>query len=272
MRVGTPLFEIYSSDYSEIVKNYRQSQAALATARKTMERVEDLNRNKVASDKELEEAKSEYQHALEDYRHAEAVAKEYQINLANSSSGQPMIVRSPVSGKVLRNDLVIGEYVKDDAEAKVVVADLNKVWVKANITEQEAPLMESIKKVNLRLVSCPDSIISGKIVYVGGMLDAETRTLQTIIECDNKGGKMMPNMYAKIEMESDGRSCIVVPKEAVLQGEKGRYVIRRIGDNTYCRTTVNVQGADNERYIVTSGLDKTDEIVTHGAFYLIDAK
>ena len=269
---GSPLFEIYSSDFSEIVKNYRQSQSTLTTARKALERVEDLNKNKVASDKELDEARTEYQHALEDFRHASAVAKEYQINLEQASAGQPMVVRSPVAGKVLRNDLVIGEYVKDDAEAKVVVADLARVWVKANVSEQEAPLMDDIDKVTLRLVSNLDSVIEGKIVYIGGMLDAETRTLQTIIECANSKGKMMPNMYAKIELTSKGHKCIVVPNEAVLQGEKGRYVLQRIAPNTYCRKYITVQSTDNGCLIVTNGLSENDEIVTQGAFYLIDCK
>ena len=35
-----------------------------------------------------------------------------------------MSVRSPIAGKVLSNELVVGEYMKEDAEAKVVVADL----------------------------------------------------------------------------------------------------------------------------------------------------
>lgn len=270
--VGTPLFELYSADYSEVVKNYLQSVSQMEAAKSAYNRIKDLHANKVASAKELEEAQMAYSRELEEYRHAMAVAKEYQIDLKHAEVGQPMIVRSPIAGKVLRNDLVMGEYVKDDADAKVVVADLRKVWVKANVTEMEAPLMSSVEEVEIRLVSNPDSSFGGKIAYTGGMLDPETRTMQTIIECDNAQGRMLPNMYAKIRLKTSGRDCIIVPKKAVLQGEGSRYVLRKIGENRYLRTKVQTQTADEERLIITDGIDNEDEIVTEGAFLLIDSK
>lgn len=270
VRASAPLFELSSSDYSEIVKSYRQAQSELAAAKKQMERVRDLNLNQVASNRELEEAQLDYQNKLEEFHHAEAVAKEYQIDMAHAEVGQPMTVRTPVSGRVLRNDLVRGEYIKEDAEAKLVVADLNKVWVKANITESEAVLADRVERVEIRLVARPDSVISGRLVFRGGMLDEETRTMQTIIECDNARGLMMPNMYAKVLLIAPSARCVTVPRSAVLQGESERYVLRKVGENRYVRTTVKVQSADNVRLIVTEGLEPQDEIITEGAMYLID--
>lgn len=272
VQVGSPLFELSSSAYSEVVKNYLQSVSQLEVAKSAYDRIKDLHANKVASAKELEEAQSAYNHELEEYRHAVAVAKEYQIDLKRAEVGQPMIVRSPIAGKVLSNELVMGEYVKEDAEAKVVVADLRKVWVKVNVTEMEAPLINSIEQVELRLVSDPDSSFSGRIAYTGGMLSAESRTMQTIIECDNSKGRMLPNMYAKIMLKSSGRNSIIIPKKAVLQGEGDRYVLRKVAENTYLRTKVLVQTADEDHLIVVDGLAEGDEIITEGAFYLIDTK
>lgn len=270
--VGTPLFELSSSDYSEVVKNYLQSASQLEVAKNAMNRAKDLFANKVASAKDVEDAQNNYNRELEEYRHAVAVAKEYQIDLKHAEVGQPMVVRSPIGGKVLSNELVMGEYLKEDAEAKVVVADLRKVWVKVNVTEMEAPLMNNIENIEVRLVSDPDSVFGGKIAYMGGMLSAESRTMQTIIECDNSKGRMMPNMYAKIVLKSGGKECVMVPKKAVLQGEDGRYVFRKVADNKFVRTLVVVQTADEENMIVLDGLTEGDEIITDGAFYLIDQK
>lgn len=270
VRAGAPLFELSSSDYSEIVKSYRQAQSELAAAKKQMERVRDLNSNKVASNRELEEAQLDYQNKLEEFRHAESVAKEYQIDVTHAEVGQPMTVRTPISGRVLRNDLVRGEYIKEDADSKLVVADLSKVWVKANITESEAVLTDRVEHVEIRLVARPDSVISGRLVFRGGMLDEETRTMQTIIECDNPRGLMMPNMYAKVLLTTPSSRCVTVPKSAVLQGEDACYVLRKVGDNRFVRTTVKVQSAENGRLIVTEGLTPEDEIITEGAMYLID--
>ena len=272
VKAGSPLFELSSSDYSEVVKNYIQSRTAMETAKRAMDRTQDLYNNKVASERELDEAKMNYSLALEEYRHAAAVGKEFQTDLHSAEVGQPMLVRSPIAGKVLSNDLVVGEYMKEDAEARVVVADLDKVWVRANVSETAAPYVEGIDEVEVRLVSRPDSVIKGRVTYVGGLLDPETRTVQTIIECKNPGHHMLPNMYASVSMKMKEQNNIVVHKESVLQGNGGRYVLRRVADCRYVRTPVKVQTLDDEHLLVTEGLKVGDVFISEGAFYLIDCK
>ena len=268
VRVGSPLFDIASSEYSEIAKEYIKTHSEMQQAERVLNRVKDLYDNHVASSKEVEEAQTAYNIARGEYNHALAVTKEYQINTANLIVGHPMSVKSPIRGKVLKNDIVIGEYLKEDAEAKVIIANLDKVWLKANISEKDAPLVSDIKNVDIRTVANSDSVIHGKIVYVGGMLDPDTRTLQTVIECDNCNGEMMPNMYADITLYRAEKDCIIIPKEAVLQSNEGRYVMRKVGERLYCRTYVTVHSSSDGRLIVLDGLKVGDEIITKGVFYL----
>jgi hypothetical protein len=47
-------------------------------------------------------------------------------------------------------------------------------------------------------------------------------------------------------------------------------VLRRIDDNTYLRTPVEVQSVDEHYLRVIKGLNVGDIIITEGAFYLID--
>lgn len=268
VRQGSALFDIASSEYSEIAKNYIQSKSNMQQAERALKRTKDLYDNHVASSKELEEAQNEYNLAKEEYNHALSVTKEYQLNTEKMEVGQAMTVRSPISGKVLKNETVIGEYMKEDTEAKVIVADLGKVWIKANLSETEAPLASELKKVEIRTVASHDSVMEGTIVYVGGMLDPETRTLQTIIECDNREERLMPNMYADLTMYTDDNEHIIIPKESVLQSSEGRYVLKKVGERRYLKTYVKVQSADDKQLIVLDGLKAGDEIISKGAFYL----
>lgn len=272
VKVGSPLFDVSSSDYSEIAKTYLQSKSEMQQAERTYERIKDLFENHVASSKELDEAQTAYNIAREEFNHSVAMAHEYQLNTSNLEVGRAMTVRSPVQGKVLKNEIVIGEYLKEDTEAKVIVADLGKVWVKANISEKDASLVGEVKTVDITTMAKSDSVIHGKIVYVGEMLDPETRTLQLIIECENKQLSLLPNMYAEVVLYTEAAERIIIPKKAVLQDAKGRYVLRKTGDNKYCRTYVTVRTSSEADLIVTEGLNVGDEIVTEGAFYLIDTK
>ena len=272
VEAGSPLYEVSSSEYSEIIKNYLQSKTAMVTARRVKERTQDLYNNKVASERELDEAKMQYDIAMEEYRHAESVCREYQIDLDRAEVGQPLTVRSPIRGRVLDNNLVVGGYLREDSEARVVVANLDKVWVKANVSETAVPYLTNIEHVEVRLVAQPDSIVHGRVSYVGGMLDPETRTVQTVIECDNPRMMMKPNMYAAVSMRMTGRNSIVIHKTAVLQGEGGRYVFRCLSPGLYVRTRIEAQTLDSEHVLVTSGLAEGDVIIGNGAFYLNDCK
>ena len=131
VEAGSPLYEVSSSEYSEIIKNYLQSKTAMVTARRVKERTQDLYNNKVASERELDEAKMQYDIAMEEYRHAESVCREYQIDLDRAEVGQPLTVRSPIRGRVLDNNLVVGGYLREDSEARVVVGE--KAVVKGDI-------------------------------------------------------------------------------------------------------------------------------------------
>ena len=270
VKAGTPLFEISSSDYSEVVKRLIQTKSELDMAKRGLDRTQDLHDNKVASARELDEAKTAHSLAVEEYRHAVAVAKEFQIDIHRAEVGQPMVVRAPLSGQVLQNDLVIGEYIKEDSPAKVVVADLDKVWVKANVSEMDAPYINGIEGVEVNLVARPDSVVTGHVAYVGGILDPDTRTVETIIECNNPRHLMLPNMYAQVRMQVHSRNSIVIPKHAVLQSDKGRYVLVKAGENKYVRRLVEVQSIDEHCLRVVKGLTPGEVIVAEGAFYLID--
>ena len=272
VQAGSPLFELQSSAYSEVVKNYLQAKASYEVAQKSIARIRDLHANKVASDKDLEEAEANYNLQLQEFKHAQAVAKEFQVPLQQAQVGLPMVVRSPISGTVIANNLVRGEYLKEDADAKVIVANLSQVWVKANISEKEAALLESISEVEVRPVSRPKETVKGKIVYSGGILDPETRTIQTVILCDNPKGHMLPNMYATVEFASTMENCIQVPKSAVFQSQEQRYVYLQVGEHTYVRQPVSVKGGSSDNIVITDGLKAGDIIISEGGYLLNDIK
>ena len=104
------------------------------------------------------------------------------------------------------------------------------------------------------------------------MLDNDTRTMQTYIECVNTSGIMKPNMYANVRMSLKGQKHILIDNSAVLQSSKGRYVLRRVAENTYVKTSIEAQSVEGNQLLVTNGLTVADEIITQGAFYFIDYK
>ena len=113
---GSPIFEINSPDFFEAGKAYFQAKQEMELARKNLNRQRDLLANNVGVAKDVEEAETNFEISKKEYENALAAINVYQIDAEKMSLGQPLTVKSPIAGKVVKSNIVIGQYIKDDAE------------------------------------------------------------------------------------------------------------------------------------------------------------
>ena len=269
---GSPIFEISSPDFFETGKAYFQAKQEMELAQKNLNRERDLLAHKVGVAKDFEEAEVNYERQKKEYENALAAMKVYQIDPAKAILGQPLIVRSPIAGEVVKSNIVIGQYIKEDAEALAIVADLDKIWVKANVKEKDIPLMHNIADIKINLSALPDASVEGKIYYIGELLDEDTRSLEIIIECENRKHLIKPFMYGTVQFVNAPSQAVIIPNAAVLQEEESRYVIVSEGDNKFRKTNVTVASSYEKQTVILSGINSGEQIVTEGAFYFIEAR
>ena len=289
---GSPIFEISAPAVYEAGKSYYQARQEMELALKSLNREKDLMKNKVGVQKELEEAEVNYElkkkdyenmvaalkvfqinpDEMKDYENMVAALKVFQINPDEMALGQPLIVRSPIAGEVVKDRIVIGQYMKEDAEPVAVIADLSKVWVVAHVKEKDLSLIQALDEVEIRLVAMPDKPISGKIYHISEMLDPDTRSVEVLIECDNSTRLMKPEMYGTVKLSDREAEVIRIPTSAILQEEENMYVLVELGNNDYRKQKIETGLTEDGKTVVLSGLNVGDEIVATGAFYLLDAR
>lgn len=207
-----------------------------------------------------------------DYENAVAALKVFQIEPEDLVLGQPLIVRSPIAGEIVTDRIVIGQYIKEDAEPVAVIANLNKVWVAAHVKEKDMGMIQSLDSVEIRLVAMPDLPLPGKIYHVSEMLDEDTRSVEVLIECDNSAHLMKPAMYGTVKLCDRSADVIRIPTSAILQEEEGAYVLVSLGNNAYRKQKVTTSVTEDGKTVILTGLNSGDTIVTTGAFYLLDAR
>ena len=86
--------------------------------------------------------------------------------------GQPLTAVSPIAGEVLSCDMTIGSYVSEGEGPLAVVADLSKVWVRAFVKERYFGAVQEGDRAEVHIPSAPDMIYTGRIHYVGEMVEA----------------------------------------------------------------------------------------------------
>ena len=270
--VNSPIFEISSPSFFEAGKTYYQSKQQMQLAEKNLRRQQDLLKNGVGIQKDMEEAEVIYESGKRDYENSIASLNVYHVNPSEMVLGEPLIVRSPIAGEVVADNIVIGQYMREDAGPVAIVAELGKVWVVGQLKEKDINSIHESDEVEIEAAGIPDLIIKGVVYHISEMMDETTRSVEVFIECENSGRNLKPGMYATVQFTQKADSSILIPASAVLQMEESSFVFVKTRGNEYMKRMIKTSGTDNDRIILKVGLRPDEEIVTEGAFYLLEAK
>ncbi len=245
VRKGDPLFTVYSPDllaaqeeYLETVRRNRKkpsNRMLRAAHRKLL--LWDLSEKQIAKLKK------------------KGKAAEY------------VTIYSPASGVVVMKSIVEGSAIKT-GEQLFRIADLTKVWVKAQIYDYEIPLVKTGMPANVILPDLQDREYTGQISYIYPYMQDDTRTASVRLALDNADGFLRPEMYAHIHLKAVLNNRLLVPESAVLYAGQARVVFVDLGEGRLQPRRIKT-GARNQQYIeVLAGLESGDRVVTSGNFLI----
>lgn len=273
VKAGQCLYELTSSDFAAASKEYLQAVRNYEKASAEYQRKKTLCAHGVASQRELDEARTEAENARSEREAAAATLRVFNVNPSQMKMGQSLRVCSPIDGEVVACNITPGKYVKSDDEPMVTVADLNNVWVTAQIKERYLGRVSMGGEAAIHIDSAPDSEIEAKVFNIGNIVDDETRSVQVILTCNNANRLLKHGMFVSVHFKSEPKPTIVVPSTAIFQGEQRSYVFVATGvKNCYVRREVELGNAsdDNKRVSIVSGLKAGEQIVAVGGLYLND--
>lgn len=268
---GQPLFEMSSSEFLEAGKLYFQNQRNYEKAKADYERKKSLAGSGIVSQRELDEAFTEAENAKQEKDCAEAVIKMYGMDPASIQPGQAQTIVAPISGEVVRNNCTPGAYVKADSEPVITIAELSRVWVTAQVKERFIGSVCKGASAEIFTEAEPDVPISGEVIYVGSLVDEQTRSVEVTVSCNNPDAKLKHGMYVSVHFMGEVKESVMVPTTAVFQGDNSNYVyVASDKDNVFERRNVTT-GASNDgktKILVTGGLTPGEKIIAEGGLYL----
>jgi YHS domain-containing protein len=196
---------------------------------------------------------------------------DYQIKAIFSgvNPGINMEVRSPIEGFILSRNVSPG--LRFDRGVEFFrIADLTKIWVLADIFENEASLYQPGKQVKIELPYL-NRALSARVSKVLPQFDPATRTLKLRLEADNPGFILRPDMFVNVEIPISGPPAIIVSTEAVFDSGLKKTVFVDRGNGFFEPRPVETGRFLGERVEITKGLKPGEKIVISGNF-LIDSE
>ena len=152
------------------------------------------------------------------------------------------------------------------------IAQLDEVWVEAEVFERQAEQVSVGLPVTMTLDYLKGEKWQGKVDYIYPALDAKNRTLRVRLRFNNKDHRLKPNMFAQVSIHSSASEAhLTVPKEAVIRTQHQNRVVIAKGEGRYKSVQVDVGHINSAEAVILSGVLEGDTVVTSAQF-LIDSE
>lgn len=152
------------------------------------------------------------------------------------------------------------------------IAELDQVWVLAEVFERQAAWVQPGRRADVELDYLPGERWQGTVDYVYPELDEKTRTLKVRLRFDNADEVLRPNMFARVTIFGTETGPVVhVPREALIRGGKVDRVILALGDGRFRAQPVETGIQSGDRVEILRGVAAGEQVVTSGQF-LIDSE
>jgi Cu(I)/Ag(I) efflux system membrane fusion protein len=190
---------------------------------------------------------------------------------ARGKAADSVPIRSPVEGFVTARNVVPGAAIQPGAPL-FEVADLSKVWLLADVFEQDAARLHVGQKARLELVAYPGETFAGRVQFIYPTLNASTRTLRVRLEFANRNGpggvKLRPGMNGNVTLDLPAASGLVIPAEALVDTGEHQYAFVAKDAGHFEPRLLRVGGRSGDKVQVAAGLAEGETVVTTGNFLL----
>jgi Cu(I)/Ag(I) efflux system membrane fusion protein len=170
-------------------------------------------------------------------------------------------MRSPIAGTIVDNKIVSGAAV-NPGDVLFTVGTLDQVWIVASLYEDDLARVSEGQPLVAVTTAYPDLIFKGVVARISPDIDPNTHTLQIRCQVNNIGGKLKPQMLARVSIVTRPGEALVVPMEALVFDTNDYYVYVDLGDGRYERRKVTIGAWKDEGPVrILAGLSAGEQVV-----------
>jgi cobalt-zinc-cadmium efflux system membrane fusion protein len=267
---GQELAVIDSGDLAQVYADIEKARATLKLARQALDRQLALEKAGGAAVKDREQAQNDHAQAAAELERAESRLRAMGIPADQTGQSRLLSLKAPVSGSVIDLQAAPGAFLNDSTATIMTIANLDTVWVTANVPEKNISFVYIGQTVNVTFPSYPDKIFNGRVLFVSDIIEPDTRRNKVRIEFQNPDKAMKPNMFADATFVAPPVSQITVPTSALMMTNDRTSVFVEVADWAFERRNVEISYQDGQTAVVRSGLQPGERIVVRGGVRLND--
>jgi Cu(I)/Ag(I) efflux system membrane fusion protein len=203
---------------------------------------------------------------------------------SSGKANDHLTIYSPIGGVVVHKNAVEGMYVNTGTQI-YTIADLSRLWALFDAYESDLPWLREGQKVEFTSLSLPGEKFTGIISFIDPVVDQKTRTIRVRAIVNNESGRLKPEMFVsglvKAGMDragnpmrpdeehgADGKPLMIPASAPLLTGTRAVVYVKleSDGDPVFEGREVTLGPRAGNYYVVESGLEEGELVVTNGAF------
>ena len=278
VKKGQTLFTIDSPDLLNAESSLISAAGVLDQTTRVLTRAQELYNSHAISQAELEVDISNQmtaEGALRTGRDAVRIFGKTEAEIdkivADRAADPTLVVPSPVSGRVTARDGQSGLFVQPGSPPAVYsVADINTMWMLANVAESDVPAFHVGQEIQVALMAFPGRTFHGRIWSIDAMVDPNTHRMLMRSEIDDPDHELRSGMFANFVIRvGDPEHAMAVPVNAVVREGDGTNTVWVTADRRRFDQRVVKTGREEGGYrLVLDGVKPGELVATDGAVYL----
>jgi cobalt-zinc-cadmium efflux system membrane fusion protein len=281
VKKGQTLFTIDSPDLLNAESTLIAAAGVLELTTRNLARLRELYKTRAVSQKDLEQAVSDQQTAEGALRAARDSVRQFgksdaEIDriVAERIADPTLVIPSPITGRITDRNAAPGLYVQPgSAPAPYSVADVDTMWMLANVPETDSPAFRLGQAVRVKVIAHPDRVYDGKITTIGATVDPNTRRVLLRSDVEDPQHELRSGMFATFVIRTGNpvRST-AVPFDGVVREGDGTMTVWVTADRRrFTKRTVKI-GLQRDGYRqILEGVQPGELVATEGALFLSNA-
>jgi membrane fusion protein, heavy metal efflux system len=225
------LFE--SADINTLYADYIRSRNAMTRTVKNLNRLKDMYKNQVATEKDIIDAETDANNAKAELAESEGKLRALGFNPAELDK------------------------VKKDT-----------VWLICDVPESDLNNVEKGKKVKIKFTSFPELDLRGVAEAIGDNVDPTTRTVKVRIAMQNEKNQFKPGMFAHVEFGDTVGASFVIPLTSIFTVEGAAFAFVQKSPGAFEKRFLILGNSDRTKVEVIKGLNWGEEVVVSGTLLL----
>lgn len=173
---------------------------------------------------------------------------------------------SPSNSIILEKNINDGSYVKK-GKLLLRLASLDKLWFIAKVYQKDLTFIKKDLEAKIKIDGI-DTAIKTKVDFIYPTIDMKTKSVDVRFILENKDLKLLPNMFAKVELKTMTKSRLTLPKTAVLTKGDKYYVFKPISKSEFEPVKVEAKRIASNKYEIFDGLKEGDTVINNALFLL----